>query len=93
MILEKLFGGQFYPTEEIGPIQDKGYVQSRARVSELLTTLEETLNEADYALVDELHTEVLSMQLKENEAHFSYGFASGIQLSKETAEILTRCHK
>ena len=40
--------------------------------------------------VDELHTELMSMQLKEAEANFGYGLAVGVQLVIEVMEMLKR---
>lgn len=90
MIIERLFSGEIYPGENVVPRHDQDYVRLGNHVSELLTQLEKTIPEADYMKVDELHTELMSMQLKEAEANFGYGLAVGVQLVIEVMEMLKR---
>lgn len=90
MIIERLFSGEIYPGENVAPRHDQEYVQLCNHVSALLTQLKKNLSEADYMKVDELHTELMSIQHKEAEANFGYGLAVGVQLVIEVMEILKR---
>ncbi len=90
MIVEKLFGGEIYPSENIAPRHDREYVKLGESVSKRMEQLQKTLSEADYAEVEILHTELMTMDMKEAEANFGYGLAVGIQLVLEVMEILKR---
>ena len=93
MIIEKLFGGEIYPAETVAPRHDQEYVRLGTTVSERLTNLQKSLSEVDFAEVETLHTELMTMQMKEAEANFGYGLAIGVQLVLEVMEILGRNNK
>lgn len=90
MIIERLFSGEIYPSENVVPHQDQEYVQLGAQVSELMTQLQNTLSKVDYLKVEELHSALMSMQLKETEVNFGYGLSVGVQLVIEVMDMLKR---
>lgn len=90
MIIEKLFSGEIYPAENVAPQQDREYMQLGAKVSEQMDRLQKVLSEADYSVVEQLHRDLMSMQLKETEANFGYGLSVGVVLAFELMETLNR---
>lgn len=90
MIIERLFSGEIYPAENVAPLHDGEYVQLGAKVSEQMNRLQKVLSEADYSVVEELHKDLMSMQMKETEANFGYGLSVGIMLALEVMENLSR---
>ena len=90
MILERLFNGEIYPAEDVAPQHDGEYVKLGAKVSEQMDRLQKVLSEADYSVVEQLHRDLMSMQLKETEANFGYGLSVGVMLAFELMETVNR---
>lgn len=87
MILEKLFSGEFYASEQFVPKSEE-YREENVAVSNIMSILFKRLNTEDFALVEELHNHLLSANFLESEAYFTYGVTVGIKLMIEVHAIL-----
>ena len=82
MILEALFNGEIYASENIVPRSDK-FRQISAHISETMTYFEGKLSKEDYALLEELCDSHADEGNMTNECQFKYGFTMGVLLMCE----------
>lgn len=82
MLLEAIFGGEFYPAEAVVPrsTQYKQLIQSS---NLLLEKLKIRLSVEDFAMVEQLLEQDLTVHSIECECHFRYGFSAGLVLLHE----------
>lgn len=92
MILESLYGGEICPAEWLIP-DTKEYQESRGRVADLMSVLEEKLSEEDFALVEEVYNALATSACEENKTFLSYGFSLGMQITIEVRELLEKMSK
>lgn len=87
MVLEELYCGNIYPTEE-GVPHTAEYRKLHKHTGVLLTELEEKLSKEQMELVNQFHSHVIDVHCMEVEAQFQYGFSLGLVLMKEVYELL-----
>ena len=89
MLLEAIFGGEFYPAEAVVPrsTQYKQLIQSS---NLLLEKLKIRLSSEDFAMVEQLLEQDLSAHSMECECHFRFGFSAGLVLLQEAYQELQR---
>ena len=89
MILEKLFGGEFYPAEIVVPKSER-YKELLNKVSELQNRLSEEVSEEEYSQIEKLHDMVSELGELCAEEYFKYGFSSGIMLLMESYQFIRK---
>ena len=82
MILEALFNGGIYASEDIVPRSDK-FRQTASHISETMTYFEGKLSKEDYALLEKLRDSHADESNMTNECQFKYGFTMGVLLMCE----------
>lgn len=82
MILEALFNGGIYASEDIVPKSDK-FRQTAAHISETMTYFEGKLSKEDYTLLEKLCDSHADESNMINECQFKYGFTMGVLLMCE----------
>lgn len=89
MLLEAIFGGEFYPAEAVVPrsTQYKELIQSS---NLLLEKLKIRLSAEDFSLVEQLLEQDLTAHSMECEFHFRYGFSAGLVLLQEAYQELRK---
>lgn len=86
MVMDLIFDGQIYPSEDIVP-QSAEYWESNRKVDELCGKLMEKLGSKDYELVEELCNQKAAMENILYREYFKYGLSLGLRLMQE-AETL-----
>ena len=79
MILEALFNGDIYASENIVPKSGQ-FKETSAHISETMTYFEGKLNKEDYALLEKLCDYQADEGNMTNECQFKYGFKLGVLL-------------
>ena len=87
MVLEELYCGNIYPTEQGVPHTAK-YHKLHKHTGVLLTELEGKLSKEQMELVNQFHSHVIDVHCMEVEAQFQYGFSLGLILMREVCELL-----
>lgn len=82
MILEALFNGEIYASEDIVPKSDK-FRQTAAYISEAMTYFKGKLSKEDYTLLEKLRDSHADESNMTNECQFKYGFTMGVLLMCE----------
>ena len=82
MILEALFNGGIYASEDIVPKSDK-FRQTATLISETMTYFESKLSPEDYAMLEKLCDSYADEGNMTNECQFKYGFTMGVLLMCE----------
>ena len=82
MILEALFNGGIYASEDIVPKSDK-FRQTATLISETMTYFEGKLSPEDYAILEKLCDSYADEGNMTNECQFKYGFTMGVLLMCE----------
>lgn len=82
MILEALYNGELYPSEQIVP-DSKEYVEASRNADKLLEHFEKTLDESEYALLEKMWSYRTDYESIAGEEHYRYGFALGVLLMTE----------
>ena len=82
MILEALFNGEIYASEDIVPKSDR-FRQTAAHISETMTYFEGKLSKEDYALLEKLCDSHADESNMTNECQFKYGFTLGVLMMCE----------
>ena len=73
MILEALFNGELYPSENVVPKSDK-FRQAGAEISDTMRFFEEKLSKEDYERLERLMDRNADEGNMTNEEQFKYGF-------------------
>ena len=73
MLLEAIFGGEFYPAEAV-VLRSPQYKELKKSSNFLLEKLKMRLSADDFALVAQLLEQDLTAHSMECECHFRYGF-------------------
>lgn len=87
MVLDELYYGNIYPSEQI-LIHDKEYQKLHRHTGVLLTQLEEKLSKEQMELVNQFHSHVIDVNSLESKANFQYGLSLGLMMMKEAQEVL-----
>ena len=87
MVLDELYYGNIYPSEQI-LIHDKEYQKLHKHTGVLLTQLEEKLSKEHMELVNQFHSHVIDVHCMEVKAQFQYGLSLGLMMMKEAQEVL-----
>ena len=82
MVLEALFNGEIYASENIMPKSEK-FRQATAHISEIMTYFEGKLSKEDYALLEKLCDSQADEGNMTNEVQFKYGFTLGVLMMCE----------
>jgi len=82
MILEALFNGEIYPSENVVPKSDK-FRQIGADISEAMNFFEEKLSKEDYERLERLMDRHADEGNMTNEEQFKYGFTLGVLMMCE----------
>ena len=82
MILEALFNGEIYASEDIVPKSDR-FRQTAAHISEAMTYFKGKLSKEDYVLLEKLCDSYADECCETSEVQFKYGFTMGILLMCE----------
>lgn len=86
MILDELYYGNIYPSEQI-LVHDKEYHKLRKHTGVLLAQLEEKLTLEQMELVNQFHSHLIDVNSLEAKANFQYGFSLGLMLMKEAQDM------
>lgn len=86
MILEALFNGEIYASEDIVPKSDR-FRQTAAHISEAMTYFKGKLSKEDYTLLEKLRDSHADESNMTNECQFKYGFTMGVLLMCEIHDI------
>jgi len=89
MLLEAIFGGEFYPAEAVVP-RSPQYRELKKSSNLLLEKLKIRLSAEDFSLVEQLLEQDLTAHSMECECHFRYGFSAGLVLLQEAYQELQR---
>ena len=92
MILESLFYGNFSPVEQVYP-EDPEYRKALKNIELLMQQLYKTLPPEDYQKVEEILSHYGTAESIECEAHFKFGFSSGLALQHEVQAQLQYLEK
>lgn len=87
MILKKIFDGGF-ALEDFPRPKDPKYQQLTQSIRQLSEQIKEQLSNEDGELLDELLGQVYESQYVEVEQSFKIGFSAGLQLQRESTELL-----
>lgn len=87
MMLEKIFDGGF-SLEDFARPKDPKYQQLTQSISQLSEQIKGKLSKEDGELLDELLGQVYESQYMEVEHCFKIGFSAGLQLQRESTELL-----
>lgn len=87
MLLEKLYAGEYYPSEKI-TVQSEEYKTVMNAIAEKQEQLLQLLDEDGKQKLEELCELFTEESSLSDEANFQYGFASGVQLMSECKKIL-----
>ena len=82
MILEALFNGELYPSENVVPKSDK-FRQAGAEISDTMRFFEEKLSKEDYERLERLMDRNADEGNMTNEEQFKYGFTLGVLMRCE----------
>ena len=82
MILEALFNGEIYPSENVVPRSDK-FREVASGIHEAMTYFEQKLSKEDYARLEQLCDRHADEGCMTNEEQFKYGFTMGALLMCE----------
>ena len=82
MILEALFNGELYPSENVVPKSDK-FRQAGAEISDTMRFFEEKLSKEDYERLERLMDRNADEGNMTNEEQFKYGFTLGVLMMCE----------
>ena len=82
MILEALFNGEIYASENIVPKSDK-FRQATEEIARIMTFFEDKLGKEDYALLEQLCNSYADEGNMTNEVQFKYGFTLGVLMMCE----------
>lgn len=82
MILEALFNGDIYASENIVPKSDK-FRQNAEEITGILNTLQEKLAPEHFALLERLCDRYADEGNLTNETQFKYGFTLGVLMMCE----------
>lgn len=82
MILEALFNGGIYASEDIVPKSER-FRLTAERISEAMTYFEGKLSPEDYAMLEKLCDSYADEGNMTNECQFKYGFTMGVLLMCE----------
>lgn len=85
MLLEAIFGGEFYPAEAVVP-RSTQYKELMQSSNLLLEKLKIRLSLENFAMVEQLLEQDLTAHSMECECHFRYGFSAGLILSQEACK-------
>lgn len=89
MLLEAIFGGEFYPAEAVVP-RSTQYKELMKSSNLLLEKLKIRLSAEDFSLVEQILEQDLTAHSMECECHFRYGFSAGLVLLQEAYQELQR---
>lgn len=89
MLLEAIFGGEFYPAEAVAP-RSPQYKELKKSSNLLLEKLKVRLSAEDFSLVEQLLEQDLTAHSMECECHFRFGFSAGLVLLQEAYQELQR---
>ena len=92
MILESLFYGNFSPVEQVYP-EDPEYRKALKSIEVLMQQLYKTLPPEDYQKVEEILSHYGTAESIECEAHFKFGFSTGLILQQEALTQLQYLRK
>ena len=92
MILESLFYGNFSPAEQVYP-EDPEYREALKSVEVLMQQLYEKLSPKDYQTVESILSHYGTAEAIECEAHFKFGFSTGLALQQEAQSQLQYLEK
>ena len=87
MLLEKLYAGEYYPSEKI-TVQTEEYKTVMKAIAEKQEQLLQLLDEDGKQKLEELCELFTEESGLSDEANFQYGFSSGVQLMSECKKIL-----
>ena len=82
MILEALYNGEIYPSEQIVP-NSKEYAEASRNADNLMEHFVNTLDESEYALLEKMWSYRTTYESMACEEHYRYGFALGVLLMVE----------
>ena len=82
MVLEALFHGEIYPSENVVPKSDK-FRQNGMEMTELMNYFEQKLSPEDYDRLEQLCNRHCDEGNMTNEEQFKYGFTMGALLMCE----------
>ena len=82
MILEALFNGELYPSENVVTKSDK-FRQAGAEISDTMRFFEEKLSKEDYERLERLMDRNADEGNMTNEEQFKYGFTLGVLMMCE----------
>ena len=85
MLLEAIFGGEFYPAEAVVP-RSAQYKELMQSSNLLLEKLKIRLSAGDFSLVEQLLEQDLTAHSMECECHFRFGFSAGLVLFQEACQ-------
>ena len=91
-IMEEIYNGKMYPSEQVVPEKGGEYWKANKRVSQLLDELKDELNEENYAKMNEVCNCLSDCQDIMCLEFYRLGFSMGLLLMKEAEEnpYLTR---
>ena len=92
MILESIFYGNFSPVEQVYP-EDPEYREALKSIEVLMQQLYKKLPPEDYQTVEEILSHYGTAESIECEAHFKFGFSTGLTLQKEAQSHLQYLQK
>lgn len=87
MVLDAIFQGTF-SVESFSRPKDPEYKELRKSIDELSFRVKDLLGTENSRLLDELLSQVYAAQYMEAEACFKGGFSAGLQLQRESTELL-----
>ena len=92
MILESLFYGNFSPVEQVYS-EDPEYRKALKSIEVLMQRLYKNLSPEDYQTVEEILSHYGTAESIECEAHFKFGFSTGLTLQQEAKSQLQYLEK
>ena len=92
MILEAIFSGSFCPAEQVYP-EGPEYRDELKSIESLLQQLSQKLPPEDYQKVEAILSHFSTAESIECEAHFKFGFSSGLALQHEVQAQLQYLEK
>ena len=82
-LLERLFDGEIYPSEQVNPFDDKEYAKELREIHDAEDTFTSALSSEQRKAFENIINARASLTSLENVEHFSHGFCLGAQLMVE----------
>lgn len=82
MILEAIYSGEIYPSENVVPESDE-FRQANEEISNTMNFFQEKMSDEDYERLEKLCDYHADASLMVSQEHFKYGFTMGVLLMCE----------